>query len=106
MTLRRRLDRLEGKRCAAARGPSVIFLCSGESGEPLAAMLMGGGRLTREDGETVEAFTARADAGGAGAVFLPDNGRDALATGKALRWASGALAEKALREKHAPESRS
>jgi hypothetical protein len=61
-TLRRRLERLEGKRGAAVRGPSVIFLCSGETGEPLAAMLMGGGTLTREDGETVEAFTARAEA--------------------------------------------
>ena len=102
MNLRRQLDRLEGKRGTAACGPSVIFLCSGETGEPLAAMLMGGGSLTREDGETVEGFNARADAGGAGAVFLPDNGRDALATGKAPRWASGALVEKALREKHAP----
>lgn len=102
-TLRTRLDRLEGRRGTAARGPAVVFLCSGETGEPLAALLMGGGTLTREDGETVEAFTARADTGGAGAVFLPDNGRDALATGKAPRWASGALVEKALREKHAPD---
>ncbi len=62
MTLRKRLDRLEGKRGTAALGPSVIFLCSGETAEPLAAMLMGGGSLTREDGETAEAFTARADA--------------------------------------------
>ena len=103
MTLRARLDRLEGKRGTAARGPSVIFLCAAGTSEPLAAMLIGGVSLTREDGETAEAFTARANAGGAGAVFLPDNGRDALATGKALRWASGALAEKALPEKHAPE---
>lgn len=103
MTLRKRLDRLEVKRGAAALGPFVIFLCEAETGEPLAAMLMGGGTLTREDGETVEAFTARADTGEAGAVFLPDNGRDALATGKAPRWASGALVEKALREKHAPD---
>ena len=66
MTLRNRIDRLEGKRGMAALGPSVIFLCSGETGEPLAAMLMGGGSLTREDGETVESFTARAEAGGAG----------------------------------------
>ena len=84
MTLRKRLDRLEGKRGTAALGPSVVFLCEAETGEPLAAMLMGGGSLTREDGETAEAFTARAEAGAAAAVFLPDNGRDALATGKAL----------------------
>ena len=100
MTLRKRLDRLEGKRGTAALGPSVIFFCSGETGEPLAAILMGGGSLTREDGETAEAFTARAEAGAAAAVFLPDNGRDALATGKAPNWGAG---EKALREKHAPK---
>ena len=64
MTLRKRLDRLEGKRGTAALGPSVIFLCSGETGEPLAAMLMGGGSLTREDGETAEAFDACAHAAG------------------------------------------
>ena len=64
---------------------------------------MGGGSLTRKDGETAEALAARADAGGAGAVFLPDNGREALATGEAPRWATGALVEKALREKHAPK---
>lgn len=103
MTLHKRLAKLEGKRGAAALGPSVIFLCEAETGEPLAAMLVGGGTLTREDGETVEAFTARANAGGACAVFLPDNGRDALATGKAPRWATGALVGKALREKHAPD---
>jgi len=62
MTLRKRIDRLEGKRGTAALGPSVIFLCSGETCEPLAAMLMGGGNLTREDSETAEAFTARAEA--------------------------------------------
>ncbi len=101
MTLRKRLDRLEAKRGAAALGPSVIFFCEPGTGEPLAAMLVGGCTLTREDGETVEAFTARADAGGAGAVFLPDNGRDALATGKAPRWATGALVVQALQEKHA-----
>jgi hypothetical protein len=61
---------------------------------------MGGGSLNRENGETVEAFTARAEAGAVGSVFLPDNGHGALATGKAPRWASGALVEKALREKH------
>jgi hypothetical protein len=102
-TLRARLDRLESKRGAGACGPSVIFLCDPETGEPLAAMLMGGGNLTRDDGETVDAFTARAQAGAASAVFLPDNGREALATGNAPRWAYGALVQKALREKHAPD---
>lgn len=66
MTLRKRIDRLEGKRGKAALGPFVIFLCSGETCEPLAAMLIGGGNLTREDSETAEAFAARAEAGGAG----------------------------------------
>jgi len=79
----KRLDRLEAPRGGdAVAGPSVIFFCSGETGEPLAAMLKGGESLTREGGETADAFTARAEAGAAGAVFLPDNGRDALATGK------------------------
>jgi hypothetical protein len=100
-TLQKRLDRLESKRGAAVVVPSVIFICDAETGEPGWAMLMGGGGLTREDGETVEAFMARANESGAGSVFLPDNGRDALATGKAPRWASGALVEKALQEKHA-----
>ena len=102
MTLRKRIDRLDGKRGTAALGPSLIFLCSGETSEPLAALLMSDESLTREDGETAESFTAQAETGGAGAVCLPDNGCDALATGKAPRWACGALAEKALREKHAP----
>lgn len=103
MTLSKRLDRLKGKRGTAALGPSVVFLCSGESGEPLAAMLMGGGSLTREDGETAEAFTARAKAGATGAVFLPDNGRDALATGKAPRCASGVLVKKSAARKTRPD---
>ncbi len=103
MTLRLRLDKLEGKRGTAALAPSVVFLCCAESGEPLATMRMGGGSLPREDGETAKAFAARAEAGAACAVFLPDNGRDALATGKAPRWASGTLLQKALRGKHAPE---
>ncbi|MBR3369801.1 MAG: hypothetical protein IKG52_04145 [Rhodobacteraceae bacterium] len=103
MTLRKRLGRLEGKRGTAAPGPSLVFLCEAETREPLAAMLMGGGSLTREDGETVEAFTAQAEAGADWAVFFPDNGRDGLATDKSPRWASGALVEKALRARHAPE---
>ena len=43
-------------------GPSLIILCSGETGEPMGALLMGGETLTREAGETAEAFTARAEA--------------------------------------------
>ena len=99
--MRKRLDKLESKRGGNAPAPSVIFLCDGASGEPKAAMVIGGDNLTREDGETVEAFTARAEIGPASAVFLPDNGREALATGNAPRWALGALVVKALCEKHA-----
>jgi len=46
---------------------------------------MGGGGLAREPGETADAFTARASAGPSGAVYLPDNGCDALATGMGER---------------------
>jgi len=75
MTLQKRLDRLEGKRGGAGAGPSVIFICDAKTGEPGAALLVGGGGLTRDAGETAEAFTARATAGAAVAVYLPDNGR-------------------------------
>ncbi len=71
-----RLDRLEGKRGAIAPAPSVVFLCAGETGDPLVAMRMGGGHLIREDGESAEAFTARAMGGTSVAIHLPDNGRD------------------------------
>jgi len=38
----------------------VIFLCDATTGEPGAALLMGGGGLARQPGETADAFTARA----------------------------------------------
>jgi len=59
-TLRTRLDRLEAKRGGAGAGPSVIFLYDAITGEPGAALLMGGGGLLRETGEAADAFTARA----------------------------------------------
>lgn len=62
MTLRNRIDRLEGKRGAAGAGPCVILICDAVTGEPGGALLMGGGGLTREPGECAEAFTARAEA--------------------------------------------
>jgi hypothetical protein len=74
-TLRTRLDRLEGKRGAACAGPSVIYLCDAETGEPGAALMTGGDSSTREAGEGAEAFTARATAGASLAFRLPDNGR-------------------------------
>lgn len=85
------------------QGPSVFFLCVAETGEPFTAMPRGGGYLRREEGETVDAFRARAEAGAASLVFLPDIGRDALATGRASRRASGSPADTALREKDAAE---
>ena len=62
MTLRKRLDRLEGKRGAAGAGPGLILLCDALTGEPGGALVQGGGGLTREAGESAEAFTARAEA--------------------------------------------
>ena len=69
-TLRTRLDRLEAKRGGADTGPMVIFLCDATTGEPGAALLMGGGGLMREPGETADAFTARASDGVSGAVYF------------------------------------
>jgi hypothetical protein len=62
MTLRRRLERIEGKRGRTPEGPSVIFICVAETGEPENAILVGGGGLTREPGESADAFRARAHA--------------------------------------------
>ena len=69
-TLRTRLDRLEAKRGGAGDGPAVIFLCDATTGEPGAALLIGGGGLAREPGETADAFTARASAGVSGAIYF------------------------------------
>jgi hypothetical protein len=68
--LRTRLDRLEAKRGGAGDGPTVIFLCDATTCEPGAALLMGGGGLEREPGETADAFTARASAGVSGAIYF------------------------------------
>lgn len=75
MTLRKRLDRLEGKRGMAGAEPCIILICDAVTREPGGALLMGGGGLTREAGETAEAFTTRATAGASMALHLPDNGR-------------------------------
>jgi hypothetical protein len=61
-TLQRRLDRLEGKRGAAVAGPCVILICDALTGEPGGALVLGGGGLIRETGESSETFTARAEA--------------------------------------------
>jgi hypothetical protein len=85
MTRQARIAILEAKHGGADAGPNVIFLCDATTGESGAALLMGSGGLVREAGETADAFTARASAGPSGAVYLPDNGRDALATGMGER---------------------
>lgn len=59
-TLRKRLERLEGKCGGAGHGPAVIFLCDADTGEPFAALMKGGGGATRKPGETLDAFAARA----------------------------------------------
>jgi hypothetical protein len=101
VTLRKRLDRLEAERGnGACDGPSVVFLCDGETGEPISALIVGGGSISREPDEMREAFEARATVGTPAAIHLPENGRDALATGEAPQWAQGALAMRALRQKH------
>lgn len=61
MSLTHRVARLEGKTTPPPiDGPRVIFICDGETGEPMAAMIMGGGNLTRGPDETPEEFQARA----------------------------------------------
>ena len=70
MTRQARIARLEAKHGGAGDGPAVIFLCDATTGEPGAALLMGGGGLAREPGETADAFTARASAGVSGAIYF------------------------------------
>lgn len=73
-TLRTRLDRLEGKRGGADGGPAVIFLCE-SGGEARAALVMGGGTLSREPDESDADFMARASQAASVAVRLPENRR-------------------------------
>jgi hypothetical protein len=64
MTLSKRLARLEAERGkGAVEMPSVIFLCDGRTGEPMSALIIGAGSISREPDETREAFEARAIAG-------------------------------------------
>jgi len=60
MTLHKRLARMEAKRGPHREAVTVIFFCEPRTGEPGAALLMGGGGLVREPGEAADAFTARA----------------------------------------------
>lgn len=100
MTLSKRLARLEAERGkGAGEMPSVIFLCDGATGEPMSALIMGGGSISREPDETREAFEARATAGTPAAIHLPDNGR-ALVPGEAPQWAQSALVLQKLKAKH------
>lgn len=115
-TVERRLSRLEAKRDGGDAGPTVIYICDAITGEPGGALVMGGGGLVREPGgalvmaggglvrepgKTADVFTARASDGVSFAVYLPGNGRDALATGKAPAWVKSELTLRALQEKHA-----
>lgn len=100
MTLRKRIDRLTTKTGGGANGPSVVFLCEA-GGEAHVALVRDGGGVSREPHETEADFKARV-CNGAGAMVLPDNGRDALATGNAPKWAQSDLTLRALREKHSP----
>jgi hypothetical protein len=70
MTRHARIARLEAKHGDADAGPTVIFLCDATTGDPGGALVMGGGGLVREAGETADAFTARASAGPSGAVYF------------------------------------
>lgn len=102
MAIRKRIERLEAKRGKSTRaGPAVVFLVDAVSGEPKTAMLVGGGSITREDGESREAFEARAMTSGPAALSLPGNARDVLASGKAPEWARPKLIIQVLEEKHA-----
>ncbi|MFT5346304.1 MAG: hypothetical protein ACI95S_002049 [Dinoroseobacter sp.] len=78
----------------------MILLCAGDTGEALAAMIMGRETLSRDPSETEADFIARASAGVADPLKLPLGGREAMATGKAPRWATGKLTLRALQEKH------
>jgi len=61
MTLSKRLARLEAERGkGAVEMPSVIFLCDGRTGEPMSALIIGAGSISREPDEKREAFEARA----------------------------------------------
>ena len=72
MTLSKRLARLEAERGNGAGDmPSVIFLCDGATGEPMSALIIGGGSISREPEEMREAFEARAIAGAPAAHHLP-----------------------------------
>ncbi|MFT5061157.1 MAG: hypothetical protein ACI9AX_001484, partial [Polaromonas sp.] len=55
---------------------------------------------SRDPSETEADFIARASAGVADPLKLPLGGREAMATGKAPRWATGKLTLRALQEKH------
>jgi len=65
MTLHKRLARMEAKRGPYREAVTVNYFCDATMGEPGAALLMGGGGLVRETGETADSFETRAEAGAA-----------------------------------------
>tara|TARA_R110002020_G_scaffold281702_2_gene497424 strand:- start:219 stop:545 length:327 start_codon:yes stop_codon:yes gene_type:complete len=70
MNIRKRVERLEGERGGSDDGPSGIFICDAETGEPWSALGKGGDGFTRETDESAEAFEARATAGAPDAMAL------------------------------------
>ncbi len=76
MTLRKRIDRLEGN-SPQHHTPSQIVICGicPETHECVTAAIMGGKTLTRETDESEIDFMARVTAGAELSVLLPDNGR-------------------------------
>jgi hypothetical protein len=53
-----------------ARRLISVYICDATTGDPGGALVMGGGGLMREPGETADAFTARASDGVSGAVYF------------------------------------
>lgn len=82
-----------------ARSQRLIFLGDGATGEPVCAMIRGGGTINREPDEPREAFEARASAGAPAAIHLPSDGMAALATGKTPQWAKGKLVLQVVEER-------
>jgi hypothetical protein len=58
MTLRRRIGKLGAAR-TPVEWPRAIYVC-GPDGDPRGALIVGGESLERKDGESAEAFRARA----------------------------------------------
>jgi hypothetical protein len=58
VTLRRRIGKLEATR-PPVEWPRAIYICAPD-GDPCGALIVGGGSIEREGGESAAAFEARA----------------------------------------------